>query len=253
MVDKALIMAAGIGARLAGGEAAPPKCLLRFEGRSLLRRHLEILDDLGVRQVVIGVGYRAAELRAEIERVEVALEVRTVFNPCFHEGNVVTLWHLREHLDGSGPLLLMDADVLYDHRLMRRLVDSPHRDCFLLDRGFEPGDEPVKLCVRDGRIVEFRKQVDPNLAFDYQGESVGFFRIAAETAPVLRRTVERFVTGGRRDELYEEALRELVLAEPGRFAFEDVTGLPWTEIDFPEDVERARRVILPRLLGPVAG
>ena len=26
-----------------------------------------------------------------------------------------------------------------------------------------------------------------------------------------------------------------------------MTGLPWTEIDFPEDVERAAGIVLPRL------
>ncbi len=49
-------------------------------------------------------------------------------------------------------------DVLYDERLMARLLDSALPDCLLLDREIEPGDEPVKLCVRDGRIVDFRKR-----------------------------------------------------------------------------------------------
>jgi choline kinase len=37
------------------------------------------------------------------------------------------------------------------------------------------------------------------------------------------------------------------LVRAGRFGAEDVTGLPWTEIDFPEDLDRARSVILPAL------
>ena len=36
-------------------------------------------------------------------------------------------------------------------------------------------------------------------------------------------------------------------AGPRRFGVEDVTGLPWIEIDFPDDIERARLEILPRL------
>ena len=41
----------------------------------------------------------------------------------------------------------------------------------------------------------------------------------------------------------------MLLAEaPGTFQVEDVTGLPWVEIDFPEDLEKARREILPRLV-----
>ena len=43
---------------------------------------------------------------------------------------------------------------------------------------------------------------------------------------------------------YDDVLRAMVLAD--RFGFEDVTGVPWTEIDFPEDVvARARRSASP--------
>jgi choline kinase len=46
---------------------------------------------------------------------------------------------------------------------------------------------------------------------------------------------------------YEEAIRDLILEDPTRFTAEDVGDLPWTEIDFPEDVDRARDIILPQL------
>ena len=45
---------------------------------------------------------------------------------------------------------------------------------------------------------------------------------------------------------YEEPIRDMILAHPGRFGFEDISGLPWTEIDFPEDVAKAN-LLLPEL------
>ncbi len=39
------------------------------------------------------------------------------------------------------------------------------------------------------------------------------------------------------------------MAEPtGKFVVEDITGLPWVEIDFPEDLEKAETKVLPSLL-----
>jgi choline kinase len=38
-----------------------------------------------------------------------------------------------------------------------------------------------------------------------------------------------------------------LLALPRAFAYEDVSGLPWIEVDFPEDVERAIKEILPEI------
>ena len=41
----------------------------------------------------------------------------------------------------------------------------------------------------------------------------------------------------------------MVLAGGGRdFGFEDISGLPWIEIDFPEDVQRAETAVLPNLI-----
>ena len=139
----------------------------------------------------------------------------------------------------------MDADVLYDHRLLRRLLDSKHQNCFLMDREFELGEEPVKLCVRDGVLVEFCKRVD--MPYDICGESVGFFKLSEIMAQKLVSTAKIFVDAGKNEECYEEALREVLLSSSSSFGYEDISGLPWIEIDFPEDVRRAQLKILPQL------
>jgi hypothetical protein len=49
------------------------------------------------------------------------------------------------------------------------------------------------------------------------------------------------------DLIYEKPMRDVILATSA-FGFEDVTDLPWIEIEFPEDVRSARSEILPRLM-----
>ena len=115
-----------------------------------------------------------------------------------------------------------------------------------MDRDFEAGEEPVKLCVRAGEIVDFGKQVGAD--HDAVGESVGFFRFDAAGARDIVAAAHARIGRGERLEMYEEAIRDAVKAgAPGRFGYEDVTGLPWVEIDFPEDVRRAADEILPRI------
>ena len=138
----------------------------------------------------------------------------------------------------------MDGDVLYDQRMMTRLLESRSADSLLLDREIEPGDEPVKLCVRDDAIVDFRKL--PTEPYDFHGESVGFFRFTPQTAAELADRCDAYVASGRRGVEYEEPIRDMIMQSAAdRFGFEDITGLPWTEIDFPEDHGEGRR--------PVAG
>jgi len=242
------MLAAGIGSRL--GFAAsehPPKILLRFDGKSLLQFHIEILKRYGIDELVLGVGYRYQDIEREIAALGAQDFVRTVFNEDYKEGNIVTLWSLRNKLRCGESVLLMDADVLYDGKLLEQLLNSSHQNCLLLDRSFDPGDEPVKICVRDGEIVEFRKWL--SVEFDFCGESVGFFKLSAEAAKKIVAQAELYLQQGRRYEPYEEAIRDVLLTLPrGAFAFEDITGIAWTEIDFAADVERANSEILPRIL-----
>lgn len=245
---RALILAAGTGERLGGGDGQPPKALLRFDGRSLLERHLEILTELGIDRVAIGIGYRGEMIQAELARVQGAIPVDTVYNPDFERGNIVTLWHMREHLVAGGEVLLMDADVLYDRHIMRQLVDSAHENCLLLDRNVEPGDEPVKVCVRDGRIVEFGKHIRAGVPYDYHGESVGFFKLGRNAARELATIAQAYVDTWKLDTFYEDALRDLFLADIGeRFGVEDISRLPWIEIDYMDDIVRAQYDVLPWL------
>ncbi len=238
---RALILAAGIGRRL-GSEGhdrrSTPKALLDFGGRSLLARHVAILHRIGIQSVSVVVGFAADCVREELAALDSRPPVSVIVNPDYREGSVVSLWAGRRVLRSGAPVLLMDADVLYDHRLMARLVGSARPDCLLL----EPGDEPVKLCIRDGRIVDFHKR--PTAPHDWHGESVGFFRLTPATAAELADRVDDYVTSGRRGVEYEEPIRDMILASaPERFGFEDISGLPWTEIDFPQDIVKAKALL----------
>ena len=245
---KVVMLAAGVGARLGYTTTEPPATvLLRFGGKSLLQFHIEILKQYGIEELVLGVGHHHQDIEREITDLGAQDFVRTVFNKDYDEGNIVTLWTLRDELCCSEPVLLMDADVLYDEKLVERLINSRHPNCLLLDRDFEPGDEPVKVCVRDGEIVEFRKWL--STAFDFCGESVGMFKLSAGVAQKIIDQAEQYLAQGRRHEPYEETIRDVLLTAPrGTFAFEDITGLPWIEIDFAADIERANVETLPRIL-----
>ena len=244
---KAIILAAGIGKRLGNVSDDKPKCLLEFDGLSLLHRHLQALENLAVDELVIVSGYREADLIAEIKRYSGNLPVTTVFNPDFESGSVVSLRRAYRTLESGVDVLLMDADVLYHPDILERLVNSKHDNCFLLDRDFEDGDEPVKICVYNNHMIEFRKIPESNLSFDFQGESVGFFKFSAEVAHALSDRCLYYIENNRANEPYEETLRDLLLDKPESFHYEDISGLAWIEIDFPEDIKRASTDILNRI------
>ena len=240
----AVIYAAGKGVRLGVDH---PKILLEFGGRSLLEWHLRHLTAIGVTRVLIVTGFQREAIAAMLQSLgqHYGIEVEEVVNHEFNEGSVlsfnVSLPYLKT---ASEPILLMDGDVLYPAAILQRLSESIHPTALLLDRDYSTADDdPVLVPVKGGRPIDFRKKWAGDA--ELVGESVGFFKVAPDDIPLLvAETTRRAAgTGAERAESYDDVLRALVVA--GRFGYEDVTGLPWIEIDFPQDIERARREVLP--------
>jgi choline kinase len=245
---RAIILAAGRGLRLQQPTGQQiPKCLLRFEGVTLLERHLQMLHAAGVDQIVLALGFQSEQVEAELDRLGRRPHTEIVLNPRYDLGSMLTVHTAADVMTRCGDVLLMDADVLYDERILRALVAGNNVNRLLIDRAFEAGDEPVKLCVNNGVPVELRKQLPAGLIYDTIGESVGFFRLREDAARRLAQIVAGYVDSGRSNKPHEEAVRDLLLE--GRHAFDiaDVTGIPWIEIDFANDVARARDEVLPKI------
>src|SRR5205814_6510121 len=88
-----------------------------------------------------------------------AASAEIVLNPGFELGSVLTVHTVAAAMTRGGDVLLMDADVLYHERIMAAFAAGQRPvNRMLMDREFEAGDEPAKLCVRDGVASGLRKQ-----------------------------------------------------------------------------------------------
>jgi choline kinase len=231
---RAIILAAGVGNRLGDSVAEQPKCLLELDGRTLLDRMLDALDAVDVRDITIVVGYLREQILAAVACRD---GVSTVFNPAYEKGALVSLWRAREHFDDD--LLVMDADVLFPVDLLRRLVAAPEPNCLLMDTSAENDGEAMMLMACADRVIDIARGLRGR--YDTSGESIGFLKLSRESASVLRRLMDDAMRAGRdgieHEELYPELMREC------RIGYVTTDGLPWTEIDFPEDVARARQLV----------
>jgi choline kinase len=207
---------------------------------------LDNLSRLGVTKITLCVGYQRERVR-EYLASRTSIDVETIDNEAYAEGSIVSLWTVRSALCAGDDVIVMDADVLYDPRMLDLLYSGPGQNVLLCDRDFAAGEEPVKICLAGGRIVEFRKRIAAGLDFDDCGESVGFFKFEPAMAVRLAERTEHYVETGQRDAPHEEAIRDLALEYPREFRVADATGVPWIEIDFPADIVRAETQILPHI------
>ena len=239
----AILLAAGVGKRLLGVSRGRPKCLIEVGGKSLIARLLEGLAAAGVEDAIVVTGFGEVALRAAVGDGPGRIRVRWLSNARYREGAILSLWTAREAL--AGPVLIMDADVLCAPAMIARLVRSPHRNAFLLDASIEPTGEEQMLLVSGERVRDIVRGGAPG--YELAGESVGFLKLSAGAARVLRELLEIRIAAGQTGIEHEDTYPEFL--ERVEVGFERVDGMPWIEIDFADDVARAEREILPRI-GP---
>jgi choline kinase len=239
----AIVLVAGVARRLAPLTDNTHKALLRVGGRPVLARMLDALAGVGIRRTVLVVGHCADQVRALAGERVGRMAVQYVHNPEYTRGSVLSLYAAREHL--REPALVMDADVVFPREFLRRLLAAPAPSALLLDRGFADTGEEVKLYTRGDRVIALGKKVVPE-AWDVVGEGVGFFKCGAEAGPHMAKYLAKVIDESRGMNEYEDALHMLVGSH--HVGWVDVTGLPWTEIDFAEDLRRAEADVLPRVL-----
>jgi choline kinase len=240
---KAIILAAGVARRLAPLTDRTHKCLLPVGDRPLLGRMLGALESVGVAETVIVVGHFADQVRAVAGEKLGRMRIRYVENPDYTRGSSLSLYAARAHL--AEPTLVMDADVLFPREMLRRLSLAAAPSAFLVDRGFQDTGEEVKYYTRGDRVIALGKKVVPE-SWEHVGEGVGFFKCGAEAGPELVLLLEQVIRDGDGLNEYEDALHLLV--ERRHVGWVDISGLPWTEIDFAEDLRRARDEVLPHVV-----
>lgn len=239
---KALILAAGVGKRLSPYTDYSPKCLIDIGGTTLMERMLQCLNAVGVKEVSIVIGHLKDKIKEKLGHFFSGVSISYIENDRYQEGSILSLWVAREMMQGDD-LIIMDADVLFPVQALERLVRSKHQNCFLLDDSFKDSLEEMKLGVRTGRVLEISRRLSNG--YDKVGEGVGFLKVCKESLSSLKEKLNEFYQSNRVSCEYEDLFNEWLKIEV--VGFEPVKDLPWTEVDFFEDLRKAWTRILPRI------
>jgi choline kinase len=235
---KGIILAAGRGARLNGGNNDMPKCLVTLAGETLLSRNVRLLRSAGVKDVVVVIGCAAETVRRTVQGVEF------VENARFAQTNsLYSLWLARPMLTEG--FVVMNCDVLMHPQLVTDLLTARHEDALLLsyrDDETTYGEEEMKVRVRCGRVIDISKTMDPREA---DGENLGVVKFGADGAKLLIEEMDALIAGGNHKAWVPRAFKAFAERRPLHAI--GTRGFPWTEIDFPEDYRRAVEVVLPQI------
>lgn len=234
---KAIILSAGQGSRLGHLVDDRPKCLIDFNGRTLLDRQLDTLAANGVGEAVVVTGFHDELVEQAIARRGGGPRVRTVYNPFYKVAdNTGSLFMTREEL--SGACLVWNGDTLVSRTLMSRVVANQQSGiCVTIDRKESYDADDMKVVEEGGRLTAIGKRLDEGV----NAESIGLLAFRSGGAEQFREAIERAMRTPEGTTIwYLRVINQI--AQSGDVWTLDIKGEEWGEVDFPEDVETAREL-----------
>jgi choline kinase len=237
---QAIILAAGLSKRLRPLTDTTPKCLLKVGSKTILEMTLNNVLKNGVTDFIMVTGYRENMIKDFITKHYPGLNITYLTNSDYeNNNNSYSLWMTKDHITGDS--ILLDSDILFDYRIISKLLNSPYLDSLAVNTNHKLGQEEIKVIIDStNKIEHIGKHLAPQQCY---GESIGIERFSQDFFKKLGEVLQRKIVGESNvNEFYEASFQELYDTGNAMYAV-DVSEYKSMEIDFPEDLKRAEEEI----------
>ncbi len=245
---KAIIIAAGMGNRLAPLTNNTPKCMLDINGKSILQMMLDILRGCGIEDIVIVTGYKKETINYP--------GIRYYENTNYQNNNILrSLFYAEEEMDTG--FIFSYSDIIYEGYIVDKLLQDKADISIVTDtdwasryeeRTYHPIEEAELVVVKENGVVKIGKRIISSQ--EAYGEFIGLAKFTRKGANILRETYRQAMSQYSNRPFHQAALFERAyftdiiqeLVDTGYDVSNiDLTG-GWIEIDTLEDLEKAREL-----------
>jgi len=236
-------MAAGASRRLQPLTDTIPKTLLKLGEKTILARILDTAREQSLTHfdIVTGHGHPAVEeFAAEYQTAHPDININLIYNDQYDStGNIVSLQYANQAFDED--FLIVNSDTIFHADILKRLLDSNHPNAMVVDNVSQLGEEEMKVLTDDKEaITHIHKSLDPDSA---TGEYIGIMKLSKDVKQKLLNSLDQTINKDN-SLYYEDALQHLITDNGITIHPVYTDSLPSMEIDTPEDLDDAGKLIL---------
>lgn len=238
---QAIILAAGMGRRLGELTDDNTKCMLEVNGTRLIHRTLDNLTEVGIKRVVLVVGYKAENVKRLIGDRYKDIDIVYVENKIYDKtNNIYSLFLAREYLLEEDSLLL-ESDLIFESSVLRKIVENRYPNIALVDKYESWMDGTVVTLDEENKIEEFLtkdkfRYSDINRYY----KTVNIYKFSKDfSATHYVPFLEAYCHALGNNEYYEQVLKVITLLDESPLRALPLNGEKWYEIDDIQDLDIA--------------
>ncbi len=234
---RAILMAAGMGRRLADASGGIAKALVEANGKALILHQIHCLRAAGFcddRLVIVG-GFEYERL-APLVSAE-APQATLCENTEYHHQNLLSLLSARDYL--AQGFLLINVDHLMPPSVHLRMLDAAAPVVACVESGRTLADDEMKVKLNENGGLQAISKMLTEFDLGY----IGMTRVRAGAVAAYLDAADAVLAGIGP----EKAVVEMVLGQLAKVGFPvgicDFAGLAWAEVDTPDDLKAAEALL----------
>ena len=232
---KALILAAGLGTRLAPITNNIPKSLVSVNGQPILFKQIDNLLKNGITDITIVSGYKADILKARVEEKYKGISIVESIDYA-STNNMYSAYLGIKHIGTNEGFLMMNADVFFDCSVIAGLLAYPADNAIVTDIG-NYLDESMKVVKNHDRLVAISKQISQKDAY---GVSIDVYKFGRDGAEAFFNKCKDYIENKKELKKWSEVALNDILQEV-KFEACPLIGR-WFEIDNHDDLAFAEKL-----------
>ena len=246
----AIILAAGMSSRLRPVTNDKPKCMLKLFNETLLERQIKIFRNHNINDITIVTGYRS--------------EVIDISNVNYVKNENYATTNINESLfcalePSNGPVLVTYSDIVFEQKIIQQMLEITDGIRLAVDldwkkhyqnRTMHTLSEAENVLVENGRILQIRKNIPKSSQNQQIGEFLGIMTLSSDHVKILlerysylkNNHIGTFHNSSSLSNAYvTDMLQEII--NYGVNINPVFTQGRWCEIDTPEDLKNAEKLI----------
>lgn len=231
---KALILAAGLGTRLAPITNSCPKSMVPVNGKPIIQKQIENLLENNITDITVIGGYLYDVLERFIH--EKYPNIRVVNSVDYATTNNMYSAFMGKEYVGDGDFLMMNADVYYDASVIKTLLEFDKPNAIVTDIG-NYLEESMKVVEQDGHLVEIAKTITQE---DALGASIDVYKFSKDGGDAFFEKCREYIEDKKELKKWSEVALNDILSEVNFYAC-PLNGR-WYEIDNHDDLRIAEEL-----------
>ena len=231
---KALILAAGLGTRLAPITNDRPKSLVPVNGQPIILKQIDNLHKNGITDITVVSGYKANILEEKIHALYP--EIRIIESVDYATTNNMYSAYLAHEVMENSDFLMMNADVFYDASVVTALLNFDAPNAIVTDIG-NYLEESMKVVEENGRLVKISKSIEKA---DALGASIDVYKFSSDAGKKFFGKCAEYIETKKELKMWSEVALNDILKDV-EFRACPLVGR-WLEIDNHDDLAAAEKL-----------